>query len=71
MARARESGRWTPPTRMVASAGSPALVGRSVMVDTVRTRAMVQSVNPARHTVVVQCPDGTITLGKAAPQVLN
>ena len=55
------TGCWTSPTVLAPATGNPSLVGSMVVVQTTKTTATVQSVDPATREVVLKRADGTTT----------
>jgi hypothetical protein len=66
------SGCWTPPVATVRPKGQPRLIEDSIVVESVRNPATVESVDPSARTIVVLTPGerATSTL-RVGPRVSN
>jgi len=65
------TGCWTAPTVLAPPAGNPSLAGSMVVVETVKYRATVQSVDASQRKLILKLPDDTTTTCKLGPQIAN
>lgn len=65
------SGCWTAPVADIQPKGEPRLIQSGIGVESVKDRAIVQSVDPGTRTLVLSSRQGASSTYKAAPQVEN
>ena len=63
------TGCWTPPNANVQPGGEPRLIQSGISVESIRERAMVQTIDASQRTLNLKLSDGTLITCKVSQQL--